>query len=64
MDPRPRNILIAIVLALALEAVPPAHDAWVNTAKRIVSAGDVLWGPAGSRTRTVASLQQLPHRIR
>ena len=25
MDPRPRNILIAILMALALQAVPPAH---------------------------------------
>jgi hypothetical protein len=27
MDPRPRNVLLAIVLALALAAVPPAHGA-------------------------------------
>ncbi len=27
MDPRPRNIFIAIALAAALAAVPPAHGA-------------------------------------
>jgi hypothetical protein len=38
MDPRPRNILIAIALALALEAVPPAHGAWLpNTTPAAVA---------------------------
>jgi hypothetical protein len=31
MDPRPRNFLIAILLALALASVPPAHGAWLLT---------------------------------
>jgi len=36
MDPRPRNVLLAIVLALALAAVPPAHGAWPSSRKLVL----------------------------
>jgi len=38
MDPRPRNVLLAIVLALALAAVPPAHGAWLPYATPVAVA--------------------------
>ena len=63
MDPRPRNIFLAIALALALAAVPPAHGAWLPygtpaavapSTQDQVSAG--LHTFAGSRERSTEHL--------